>query len=374
MRGVSERTLPDLQARLGAVGLLDADPEVERLRNILASPLSDIDPDAAFDLAPVVAALEARLAGGSSRSAPCRRSSASLIDARRPAAGRRRRRGHPLRGGARPRRAVVRRLSRRRRRRSPRAAAPAEIGATSRRGSRARFLRSAGARRSGARAGCARSSSASARTPCSPPPGLEAGSRPRAAPPRVARRRARRPRLRPAIVVGAAAPFGDDRARAAFQTLIARARAAGAARPAARALATFFVVGLAARGAARLAAAPARARLHRRRRRSALARRRLPRRPACLHALRGRCATMRRAGRRSCPRATGSSCMSAAAPRAARGRLRPPLTLVATESGYDLVVGGQGRRQARPTGLSTAAVDALVAARRDLFEAEGPAA
>ena len=62
VRGVSERTLPDLQARLGAAGLIDSDPEVERLRNILVSPLSDIDPDAAFDLAPSVAALERRLA------------------------------------------------------------------------------------------------------------------------------------------------------------------------------------------------------------------------------------------------------------------------------------------------------------------------
>ena len=62
VRGVSERTLRDLQARLGAAGLIDSDPEAERLRNILVSPLSDIDPDAAFDLAPGVAALERRLA------------------------------------------------------------------------------------------------------------------------------------------------------------------------------------------------------------------------------------------------------------------------------------------------------------------------
>ena len=62
VRGVSERTLPDLQARLGAAGLIDSDPEVERLRNILASPLSDIDRAAAFDLSPHIAALEARLA------------------------------------------------------------------------------------------------------------------------------------------------------------------------------------------------------------------------------------------------------------------------------------------------------------------------
>ena len=62
LRGVTEAALPDLQARLAEQGLLDAEPGVERLRNIVASPLSDIDPEAAIDVAPIVAALEARLA------------------------------------------------------------------------------------------------------------------------------------------------------------------------------------------------------------------------------------------------------------------------------------------------------------------------
>jgi precorrin-3B synthase len=62
IRGVSERSLADLQARLAAVGLIDADPEVERLRNIVASPLSDFDPAAALDLADALVALEKRLA------------------------------------------------------------------------------------------------------------------------------------------------------------------------------------------------------------------------------------------------------------------------------------------------------------------------
>ncbi len=62
LRGLSERSLPNLHARLDAVGLIDADPEVERLRNIVASPLDDIDGEAAFDLAPSVASLEKRLA------------------------------------------------------------------------------------------------------------------------------------------------------------------------------------------------------------------------------------------------------------------------------------------------------------------------
>ena len=63
LRGLSERTLPDLHAGLQGVKLIDADPEVERLRNIIASPLDDVDPEASFDLGPSVAALEARLKG-----------------------------------------------------------------------------------------------------------------------------------------------------------------------------------------------------------------------------------------------------------------------------------------------------------------------
>jgi precorrin-3B synthase len=61
LRGLSERTLPDLHARLEESGLIDADPEVERLRNIVVSPLDDLDPEALLDLGPSVAALETRL-------------------------------------------------------------------------------------------------------------------------------------------------------------------------------------------------------------------------------------------------------------------------------------------------------------------------
>jgi precorrin-3B synthase len=61
LRGLSEGTLPDLHARLEEAGLIDADPEVERLRNIVASPLDDLDPEVSFDLGPSVAALETRL-------------------------------------------------------------------------------------------------------------------------------------------------------------------------------------------------------------------------------------------------------------------------------------------------------------------------
>jgi precorrin-3B synthase len=61
LRGLSERTLSDLHARLGDFGLIDADPEIERLRNIVASPLDDLDPDALLDLGESAAALETRL-------------------------------------------------------------------------------------------------------------------------------------------------------------------------------------------------------------------------------------------------------------------------------------------------------------------------
>jgi precorrin-3B synthase len=61
LRGLNERTLPDLHARLEDAGLIDVDPEVERLRNIVASPLDDLDPEASFDLGPSIAVLENRL-------------------------------------------------------------------------------------------------------------------------------------------------------------------------------------------------------------------------------------------------------------------------------------------------------------------------
>jgi precorrin-3B synthase len=62
LRGLSEAILPDLHARLEGVGLLDADPEIERLRNIVASPLDDLDSEALLNLGPSVAALEMGLA------------------------------------------------------------------------------------------------------------------------------------------------------------------------------------------------------------------------------------------------------------------------------------------------------------------------
>jgi len=61
MRGVGEAALPALRRRLDRLGLLDADAGAERIRNIVASPLADRDPSGILDVAPIVAALEARL-------------------------------------------------------------------------------------------------------------------------------------------------------------------------------------------------------------------------------------------------------------------------------------------------------------------------
>jgi precorrin-3B synthase len=61
LRGLSEATLPDLHARLENAGLIDADPEIDRMRNIVASPLDDLDPEALLDLGPSADALERRL-------------------------------------------------------------------------------------------------------------------------------------------------------------------------------------------------------------------------------------------------------------------------------------------------------------------------
>ena len=54
LRGVAEAKLNELQARLAAERLVDADPATERVRNIVASPLSDVDPQAFLDVTPIV--------------------------------------------------------------------------------------------------------------------------------------------------------------------------------------------------------------------------------------------------------------------------------------------------------------------------------
>ena len=61
IRGVSERTLPDLQDALEALGVIDADADAEAVRNIVASPLAGLDPDAPLDIRPLITALDQRL-------------------------------------------------------------------------------------------------------------------------------------------------------------------------------------------------------------------------------------------------------------------------------------------------------------------------
>ncbi len=47
IRGASEETLPGLHEIIGGLGLLDATPEAEAVRNLMISPLAGIDPTAA---------------------------------------------------------------------------------------------------------------------------------------------------------------------------------------------------------------------------------------------------------------------------------------------------------------------------------------
>jgi len=62
IRGVTDAGIEPLQDVMAAAGLLDVTPEGEAVRNVIASPLAGIDPDALLDVRQVVAQLEARLA------------------------------------------------------------------------------------------------------------------------------------------------------------------------------------------------------------------------------------------------------------------------------------------------------------------------
>lgn len=61
LRGVTEEGLPELQRRLDALGLLDDDPDIEAIRNILVSPLSGIDLAALCDARHIAHALDRKL-------------------------------------------------------------------------------------------------------------------------------------------------------------------------------------------------------------------------------------------------------------------------------------------------------------------------
>jgi precorrin-3B synthase len=61
LRGVSEENLSAVVEALQAQGLIDASGEAEAVRNVLASPLAGLAPDAAFDIRPHLRALERQL-------------------------------------------------------------------------------------------------------------------------------------------------------------------------------------------------------------------------------------------------------------------------------------------------------------------------
>ncbi len=61
LRGVSEKALPALTAGLAEAGLIDASPEAEAVRNVAVSPLAGLDPAAACDVRPYARAWESEL-------------------------------------------------------------------------------------------------------------------------------------------------------------------------------------------------------------------------------------------------------------------------------------------------------------------------
>lgn len=63
LRGITDESLPGLRQAIADAGLLDENPDGEAIRNVIASPLAGLDPDAVFDIRPMVAELEARLTG-----------------------------------------------------------------------------------------------------------------------------------------------------------------------------------------------------------------------------------------------------------------------------------------------------------------------
>jgi precorrin-3B synthase len=63
LRGVKAETLEQLSAEFYELGIIDANAAAESVRNVIASPLAGIDPDAMLDIRPVIKALEAELVG-----------------------------------------------------------------------------------------------------------------------------------------------------------------------------------------------------------------------------------------------------------------------------------------------------------------------
>jgi precorrin-3B synthase len=367
IRGVGERTLPDLQTRLGAAGLLDADPEAERLRNIVVSPLSDIDPEAAFDLAPSVASLEARLALDSSlRPLPAKFS--FVLDAlgRLPVAEV----DADIRFEAEPER-------------GPASfavflggddglaahAAPGETGIVAARLARAFLTLNEGGGRAERRMRALVAGVGAAAVFAAA--GLD--TRPRL-------RSQRRTSLRQVLgghafgsasFVGATALFGEiDASR--FKMMIERARAATASGVRLTPWRAFLIVGLEARRAASIAAASVDlgfvVSADEQRLRVAAC----PGAPACLHAWRP---AREDATRWASLLPTGDGVVLHVSG-CAKGCARPvptAATLTATERGYDLVLAGKSGDRPVRSELSPEAIGALIAEKgADLFAAERP--
>lgn len=61
IRGISQRALPDVWAALSNAGLMDVHVDGEAVRNVMVSPLAEIDPTEAVDVRPIAAALERAL-------------------------------------------------------------------------------------------------------------------------------------------------------------------------------------------------------------------------------------------------------------------------------------------------------------------------
>ena len=364
LRGLSEPMLPGLQARLADAGLIDADPEIERLRNIVSSPLDDVDPDALLDLGPSVAALETRLGRDGDLRALAGQVQLCLRCIGAPAA-RRRRSGHPFRSGGRRRW----RFFLPARMRSRRNALPARPG-KSRRGSGARFVRLAGEGEGAPRRMRALVERRGA-GPVFSEAALEAKPRTRSV---------RRISLRDLlgvqeyggrVVVGAAAAFGEIEA-SRFLLLIERARMLGASGLRLTPWRAFLIVGLDEKNASAMLGSIAElgfiANADEPRLRIAAC----PGAPACMH---GHRAVREDAARWAAlvPNGEGivlhvSGCAKGCARASATA-----LTLTATESGYDLILAGKAGDPPARRDLSNTRVDEFLGAEgARIFAGEGP--
>jgi precorrin-3B synthase len=63
LRGLSDEHMPELQAELGRLGLIDPDAETEATRNLMVAPLAGLDPAEKLDVRPIARAIAEGLAG-----------------------------------------------------------------------------------------------------------------------------------------------------------------------------------------------------------------------------------------------------------------------------------------------------------------------